>query len=310
MNIENIDLNKFIDKYVSFVDMVSSKHNYDSNLKHLLYIIVPAFIIKYDLKNEKLILKCFEEVPMVISGTENKNITASFNRRIIHQDGTYKSVKRIVINEYRTASLSNLLDNIIHEYNHAVNSYNNEVSYDDKYVKLRAGVSYMIFDRNTLRLLSKSKEVALEEIINTMQTEQIINIINSFNRYEISNYEFSNMLYTLSTEVRGTFKSEAYTYDSLLAKELINNKTFTPTITNLRLKGNIEDIPYLFDNVLDRDGEYNRLNELLTKIHKKEILYGERTLFKNMILKEIKEDSLKVINLIKEYDDKCIYKHT
>ena len=311
MNIDNIDLNKFIEKYIEFVDMISIKHRYESNLKHLLYLIVPAFVIKYDLKNEKHILKVFEEVPMLISGKEDKVVTGAFSRKLV-KDGTgYKTIKVVILNEYRTANLVDLLDNIVHEYNHAVNSINNEITYDDKLVKIRTGLSHIVYDRNTLEFLYKSNEVALEEILNTMQTEEIINIINSFNKKQIDNYEFSSMLYSLKNSIgKDSFKSEAYRYDSYLTDELVKNKTFTPTICNLRLNGMVDDIPYLFDNVLGRDGEYEKLNALLTAIHKKEVEYSKRTLFRNLILNDIKKDSMKVLNLIREYDDKCIFKHT
>jgi hypothetical protein len=311
MNIDNIDINSFINKYIDFVDEISNKHRYESNIKHLLYLIVPAFVIKYDIKNEKHILKCFNEIPIVISGNEDKTVTAAFNRRVLKDGDGYKTIKVIILNEYKTANLTNLLDSIIHEYNHAVNSINNEVTWDDKVIRVRTGLSHIFYDKNSLNYLSKSNEVALEEILNTMQTEEIINIINSFNNKPIDNYEFSSMLYSLKNEIgKESFKSEAYYYDSLLTSELVKNKTFTPTICNLRLNGMIEDIPYLFDNVLGINGEYDRLNSLLTSIHKKEIEYGKRTMFRNLLLNDIKKDSLKVINLIREYDNKCIYKHT
>ena len=311
MNIDNIDLNKFIEKYIEFVDNISVKYRYESNLKHLLYLIVPAFVIKYDFKNEKHILKVFEEVPMILSGKEDKIITGAFSRSVIRDGNGFKTIKVIILNEYRTANLVELLDNIVHEYNHAVNSINNEITYDDKYVKVRTGLSHILYDRKTLEFVSKSDEVALEEILNTMQTEEIINIINSFGKKQIDNYEFSSMLYSLKNAiVKEEFKSTAYRYDSYLTNELVKNKTFTPTINNLRLNGNVDDIPYLFDNVLGRDGEYERLNKLLTIIHKKEVEYSKRTLFRNMLLNDIKKDSMKVLNLIREYDNKCIFKHT
>ncbi len=310
MNIENIDINNFLNKYIDFVDNISNKFRYDNNIKHLLYVIVPAFVIKYDIKNEKHILNCFETIPIVVTGTEDKTITASFNRKLSVDNGSYKTVKIILLNEFKTANLTDLLDSIIHEYNHAINSINYEISYDDKIIKVRTGLSYILYDKKSLKYISKSNEVALEEILNTMQTEEIIEIINSFGKKPISNYEFNNMLDTLNKEIGSSkFKSDAYMYDSLLTSELIKNKTFTPTICNLRFKGLIDDIPYLFDNVIGRDGEYNRLNELLTKIHKNEWDYNNSKLFRNIILNNIKSDSLKVIDLIREYDSKCIYKH-
>ena len=309
MNLDNIDINSLIDRYTEYVDKLSGKYSYESNIKHLLYLIVPAFVIKYGIKNESSILKCFENVPIMITGTEDKDITASFSRILSYKDNKYETKKYILLNEYKTADLLAMLDNIVHEYNHAVNSVNNEISYDDKYVKVRTGLSYILYDKKTLVPLNKSKEVALEEILNTAQTSEIINIINSFNNYHIDNPEFSTALYSLNRELGGDkFRSDAYMYDSLITKELIDNKTFTPTICNLRYKGLVEDIPSLFDNVLGRDGEYNNLNNLLTEIHDLTYKYANAKLFKNSILNEIRRKSLMVINLIKEYDNKCIFK--
>ena len=304
-----MNINSLIDRYISFVDTISNKYHYESNIKHLLYLIVPAFVIKYDIKNETQILKCFNDIPITVTGTEDKNITASFSRILVKNNNGYETKKFILLNEYKTADLINMLDNIIHEYNHAINSINYEISYDDEYVKVRTGLSYILYDKKTLKPLKKSKEVALEEIINTTQTSEIINIINSFNKEEIDNIEFNNVLYSLKNDIgKDIFESEAYGYDSLITKELIKNKTFYPTITKLRYKGLIEDIPSLFDNVIGKDGEYKRLNELLTEIHNLEYKYMDATLFKNRILNEIRNKSRMVLNLINDYDNKCIYK--
>ena len=189
MNISQDNINKFLEKYISFVDRISNKYNYQDNIRHLLYLIVPGFVIKYGVSNESLILRCFEEVIIFVSGTENQVVTASFNRKLFKSGSLYTTNKYIVINEYKKANLTNLIDSIVHEYNHAVNSINNEISYDDKYVKLRTGLSYLVYDKNTLKFIYKSKESYLEEVINTEQTEEIINIINSFGNYKISNIE-------------------------------------------------------------------------------------------------------------------------
>ena len=309
MDIDKIDLNIFINRYVDFVDKISNKYHYESNIKHLLYLIVPAFIIKYDLKNESQVLKCFEEIPITVTGSENKNITASFSRLLVKTKDGYETRKFILLNEYKTADLINMLDNIIHEYNHAINSINYEISYDDEYVKVRTGLSYILYDKKSLKPLKKSNEVALEEIINTAQTSDIINIINSFNKKKIDNIEFTNVLYSLKNDIgKDIFVSEAYGYDSIITKELIKNKTFTPTISNLRYKGLIQDIPYLFDNVIGKDGEYKRLNKLLTEIHELEYKYAAATIFKNRFLNEIRTKSKMVLNIINDYDNKCIFK--
>ena len=303
------DINTIVERYVQFVDEISNKNRYENNIRHLLYLIVPAFVLKYGVNSENTIKKCFEEIPILLTGTEDKYVTASFNRRLLRSGKGYKTIKYILLNKYKTSStISELMDSIIHEYNHAINSYNNEISYDDKYVKLRTGLSFLIYDKNTLAFIKKSNEVNLEEIINTEQTEDIINIINSLNKYDIKNVEFKNTLYTLDKEIKNEYESDAYSFESYICDELMKNKTFTPTINNLRFKGFVEDIPKIFDDVIGKDGSYKELNELLTSIHELEIKYMKSIFFKDRILNKIRTKTKEVVNLIKEYDEKCIFK--
>ena len=51
-----MDSNAIIEREKAFIDKISDKYNYDSNIRHLLYLIIPAFIIKYDL-NKLIILQ-------------------------------------------------------------------------------------------------------------------------------------------------------------------------------------------------------------------------------------------------------------
>jgi hypothetical protein len=307
LNQENV--NKFLDKYIDFVNEISYKHKYEDNIRHLLYLIVPAFVAKYDVSNESLILKCFEDVHIFISGTENKVVTASFNRIINNCDNRYYTDKFIMLNEYRDASLTSLIDSIVHEYNHAINSINNEIIYDDKFVKVRTGLSYLIYDRKTLRFIEKSKESYLEEVINTEQTEEIINIINSFNSFKIDNMEFNNMLFALKNEIRvDKYTSNAYYFQSYICDELMKNKTFTPTISNLRIKGFVDSIPNLFDDVIGKEGSYKYLNSLLEEVYNLEIKYMKSGIFKKIILNKLRSKAFEVIDLINDYDNKCIYK--
>lgn len=309
MNISQDNINQFLEKYIHFVDKISYKHSYPDNIRHLLYLIVPSFVIKYGVSNESLILKCFEEVVVYISGTENQVVTASFNRKLYIDEGECKTKKYIIINEYKSASLTNLIDSIVHEYNHAINSINNEISYDDKYVKLRTGLGYLIYDKTTLKFISKSKESCLEEVINTEQTEEIVNIIDSFGGYKINNIEFSNMLYALRNEINSnSYVSDAYYFQSYICENLMKNKTFTPTICNLRFKGFIESIPELFDDVIGKKGSYAYFCSLLEEIYNLEIKYNKTTIFKKIIFNKLKNKASKVISLIEEYDNKCIYK--
>ncbi len=308
MVLNETNINNFLNKYINFVDDISFNYRYDENIKHVLYLIVPAFVYKYDIGNESTILNVFRNVKINISGTEDKIVTATFNRSIVKKDNEYLTNKFIIINQYKNASLTDLIDNIVHEFNHAVNSYNNEIFFDDKIVKMRTGLSYFVYDKKDLHYLYKTN-VYLEEVINTEQTEEIINIINSFGKYNIDNIAFSNTLFALKNEIKdNNYVSKAYYFQSILCDILIKNKTFTPTISNLRFKGFVDDIPSLFDNVIGKNGSYNRLNKLLDDVHNLEIKYGKRKVFKKSIMNKIETKAKEIISLIDEYDSKCIYK--
>lgn len=309
MNLTQDNINIFLDKYIKFVDEISTEYNYENNIKHLLYIIVPAFVYQYGVTNESFILKCFREIKIYISGNYDEMITATFNRSLKRDKNSFYTEKFIMLNNYKESNVPVLIDNIVHEFNHAVNSVNNEVLWDDKYVKVRTGLSTIIYDKDTLKYIKKSDEISLEEILNTVQTEEIINIINSFSKFSIDNSELSTLLYTLKFEIdENGYKSDAYSYQKHICECLVNNKTFTPTINNLRFKGFIEDIPNLFDNVIGKEGSYKKLNKLLSDMHILIIKYSRRKFFKERLLNKIRSLSNDVRILIEEYDSKCIFK--
>ena len=304
---DNLDVNFLLNKYTSFVDSISLEYGYDNNLKHLLSFIVPSFIIKYGILNEKMILKVFRDVRVIVSTKEDDKRPAYFTRVLKNENGEIVIYRYIVLDQYKTASLSSLLDSIIHEFCHAVNSYNNEVVVDNDYVKIRSGVSYLIYDKKTLKFIKKSNENILEEVLNTINTEDIVNIIKSFSKYNLG-VEYENMVYSLNSITSSSFESDAYSFEKYICKILVNNKTFIPTINNLRFKGITEDIPSLFDNITEIDGSYDELNNNLVLIHELEYKYVNSKFFKKRILRKIRTLSNKVIDIINLYDSKCIYK--
>lgn len=309
MNLNQENINSFLNKYINFVDEISRDFNYEPNIQHLLYVIVPAFVYKYGASSEGTILNCFRTVKIYTNGNADKIITAMFSRSLKKDRNGYYTDKFIVINNYSTASLPGLIDDIVHEFNHAINSINNEITSDDKYVYVRTGLSSLIYNKDSLSFIEKSKENTLEEILNTTDTEELIDIINSFGKYNIENVELSNMLYALKNEIKGDkYESDAYSYQKTICNILISNKTFTPTIKNLRFKGYISDIPNLFDDVIGEKGSYDKLNKALTEMHDLIIKYSNSKLFKKMILSKIRDKTDIVTKLIKEYDNKCIFR--
>ncbi len=309
MNLTQENINEYLEKYISIIDKISEDKEYDVNIRHLLYLIVPAFICKYGVANEKSILECFKNINVYFTDIKERNVAATFNRILKKDDVGFYTEKYIMLNNYSEAKLSSLIDSIVHEFNHAINSINNEITYDKDYVYVRTGISRITYDKNNLQFVKKSDEVALEEVLNTAQSEEIINIINSFNKFSINNSELANMIYVLNSESgKEGYESEAYQYQKMICNELINNKTFTPTISNLRFKGFIEDIPKLFDDVIGIENSYKKLNRLLTEIHDLIIKYSNRVIFTSRLLNKIKNKSIEVIDLIEDYDKKCIFR--
>ena len=204
--------NSIIEREKNYIDKICDSYNYDSNIRHLLYIIIPAFIIKYGVSKEKLVLDTFKNIRIMISNKEDKIIRAFYLSTPYKENGNYNTHKFIMIQNYHNISLVDLLDNLVHEFNHAVNSYLNEIKTTNKYLLIRTGLTYRIYDKETLKFIKKHESYMLEEIINTKQTEDIINIIKSFDQ---NNSIISNTIYAINTETEHKYSSEAYKFISV-----------------------------------------------------------------------------------------------
>lgn len=314
MDINQENINEILNKYINFTNNLSLKYNYLNNIRHVLYLIIPAFVIKYGIREERSILSCFENIPIYITDKSNSSYIAYFNRRLASklEDGLTKfySIKEVVINNYYDSTLIDLIDSLVHEFNHAVNSIANEIKWNDEEVSLRTGLSYIHFFRSDInKVKSRSKDITLEEIINTKQTEDIINIINSFNNYSILNEEFANTLYSLKHDIDDKgYKSNAYFFQSYICKELMKNRTFIPTIENLRFKGNVDDIEKWFDDITNVPGSYNKLTSMLDEILKEEAELNKVKWFKKYKINKIRAKSRQVLDIVAIFDKNCIYK--
>ena len=73
--------NLIIERELKSIDEISDLYGYDSNIRHLLYIIIPAFVIKYGISKEKLILKTFKEIRILKSNQESKTVKAYYSSK-------------------------------------------------------------------------------------------------------------------------------------------------------------------------------------------------------------------------------------
>lgn len=300
-----MDYNMLIEREKQFVDDISNRYHYDSNIRHLLYIIVPAFIIKYGTRNEKLILNAFRDTEIINSNQESKTVKAYYSSFIQQVNMNYVIHKHIVIQNYHQISLVDLLDNLVHEFNHAINSYNYGIKEVEQYLYLRTGLTYGIYLKKDLSFIKKDPSFMLEEIINTKQTEEIINIIKSF---DLTNTTIANTIYAINSETAHQYNSHSYYLEGYICKEILNNKTFIRTLENLRLKGEVYDIEDWFDAITDQKGSYEKLITLLHKIYQLELAYSNKKLFKRRLIYRIKSASNEVCEIIERFNTNVNYR--
>ena len=292
-------------KYTNIIDDISNIYNYDNNIKHLLYLIIPAFIIKYKYK-EQLVLNTFKNTPIITNNNKEEYVNAYYTSIPYNIDNNVITKKYIVINNYNKISLVNLLDSLVHEYNHAINSYKNELSIKENTIYIRTGLTYITYDKTTLTSKSKLPSYILEEIINTKQTESIIDIIKQYKDTSLD--IISNTIYAINNETNSNYTSKAYLLETTILKPLLENKTFIYTINNLRIDGQIEDIENWFNNITNIKDSYQSLIIKLNKIMELETKLTTTKYFKNRIISKIKSIIKDINYIINTFNENCPYK--
>ena len=284
-----------IERERPYIEEIANKYNYDSNITHLLYLMIPAFIIKYGVAKEKLILNTFKDIRIMSSNKENKVVTAYYSSTPIKVDNEFKTKKIMVIQNYNNIGLIDLLDNLVHEFNHAINSYINEIKETKNYIYLRTGLTYRIFRKDDLSFVKKESSYILEEIINTKQTSDIINIIKTFDKDD-------NTIYAINSETNSNYNSNSYYLQSYVCKEILNNRTFLSTLENLRINGEVDTIENWFNDIAG-ENSYKELINYLIEIYNLEIEYTKRKLFKSILIGKIKDMSRKIMRIVDKFNN-------
>ena len=304
MNNEYINL--LIKEEIEFSNNLAYKYRYPDNITHLLYLIIPAFIIKYGNNSKNLIEKTFMEVPIRIDDKQDNIYQAFYYSIPEYKEENIVTRKGITLRNYHNISLMQLLENLVHEYNHAVNSIKNEIVIDD-YVKIRTGISYNIFSKS-LDFIKKNDEITLEEVINTKQTELIINLIKEFSSYNIEDVNVSNTLYSINHSVGTGYKSNSYLLESIVCRKLMENKTFISTFEKLRYEGQVDDLCDWFDNITGDKESFHKLTSLLSKTLDLSKELNNAKWFKNMKINKIRSITSDALEIVDKFNNNTIYK--
>lgn len=283
-----------------YIDEISNKYQYDSNIRHILYIMIPAFIIKYGTSKEKLILNTFRDIQIIRSNKESKNVRAYYSSTPKKQGEEYITKKYMVIYNYERIGLIDLLDNLVHEFNHAINSYINETRISKNYLYLRTGLTYRIYNKENLTFIKKDNSYILEEIINTKQTEDIINIMKDFHPTDTS---IQNTIYAINAETNHKYNSDSYYLQSYICREILENRTFLSTLENLRINGEVYDIPNWFDDIMGEKGKYKELIQELVDVYELEVKLVEQKIFKSITIGKIRDKSRNIMHIINQFNN-------
>lgn len=300
-----MDSNLVIQQEKAFIDNICDGYNYDNNIRHLLYIIIPAFIIKYGFNKEKLILNAFRDIRIMITNEKRDFVKAFYSSKPILENGEYKTVKYMVLQNYNETNLVDLYDNLVHEFNHAINSYNNEIKVGKNYLYLRTGLTFRVFRKSDLSFVRKDPSYMLEEIINTEQTSDIINIIKGFDQ---SNPDIANTIYAINSETGHKYNSNSYFLEGYVCKQILENKTFIRTLETLRINGDVYDINKWFDNITGEEGSYKELIKLLNDIYNLELEYSNKKMFRSFTLGKIKDAARSVMRIVDKFNNNVVYR--
>ena len=208
------------------------------------------------------------------------------------------SMHQIYLNRYNNIPFLQLIDNLVHEFNHAINSFKNEVTIKDDIFYLRTGLAKTSFNKDTLEIIEKEKTYVLEEIINSKQTELIIDIIKKLKDLNIEDVRIQNTLEAVKNSVDDKYISSSYFSMKYYCQELLNNKTFLLTIENLRIDGNIDDIEYWFDGIYGDKGYKTLVNLLYQMIE----LQNKKGFF---VKRKIKDTALQLVKMSKQFNQNC-----
>ncbi|MDD6223570.1 MAG: hypothetical protein PUB18_01030 [bacterium] len=308
MKVNNQIINQLIEHSVFTANQLAIEYHYPDNLTHLLYLMIPAFILKYGMENECYILDSFRSIPIIIEDKQDM-VNQAFYQSVPYLQGDhYLTYKMIVLKNYHNIGLMQLLDNLVHEFNHAINSMKQELKVLDHKVYVRTGLTSIIYDSKFFRVVGKEDNSILEEIINTKQTEMIIDIIHSFYQYDIQNREVVTTLFSIHNLISGSYRSNAYLLQSLVCQTLMNNKTFISTLEKLRFQGDIDDIGAWFDQITGKEGSYCQLVSLLQKTFSLQLDLLKQTgikIFKVRKIKMLNQEAMAIVDL---FDRNCNYR--
>lgn len=273
---------------MSFIDDIAKKYDYGEEEKKIIKVAYDLFVNYYE--NQKRIEDVLENVPFFIK-KEKGSVKALFARRIYKKDKKYATKSKIVIRKADVFNLNDLLDEVVYQYNEAINSYKNELTIEKDKVIVRRGIE--------LKILSKSLKT--EKIYNSL----IEGAINSFQSEEILQRltKQQNKLYN----IKGNENYLKYQKERHFLKPILKSEDLMNIINNARIEGHIDSLEDKFYELTKVQNFFYKINNLLEENNLLETRYKSTKILKSFYNKKLKNNRLKINSLMNKLGQEVKY---
>ena len=270
-------VNQLFDYSKCMVDSLTKKNSQDEDIKNILYLVFAGMVSYYGYENINDICKAFSNKFIYDSKRQffkyikDKNIKVS---NINDTMGTFiqrASLKNTPFGDYYNVDntififksvfydMIELIDTVVHEYNHLLNSLNKPIVDIDSKIYLRCGLRLTSFDEKNNPVYNYN----IEEGMNVLQTMQIVNKILYFSNFSIKDKKLADILNHIKNS---DYNSKGHGYESVinLIGPLYQNSSFKSLVNSTRITGNVKTFSDYFDRKT-YGGAYNELCSSLDK---------------------------------------------
>ena len=266
-------INPFIDQVVLTIDSMFENTNIPQSFKDYLYLICTGMILKYGRDYTKDIYSSINNTKYIygLVGLQDKlskeeyeyllprlktNANAYTISSVRTENKQIKIQYKIIITKDRNNKLQ-LLEYLTHELNHILSSLRNTFTKTNNGIYFRYG----LFKTNLSTPNKKESGRIFNEIINTLETEDIINQLIELRKYKIYNHKFLDALKMLDT-IKEQYTATGYEPFVNLYRPLYNKKPFRDLIDKSMLEGNIESIEKEINTKLENSSYPEMISEL------------------------------------------------
>lgn len=254
-------LDTFFEEVISIVDSCIFYKELPKikNFRLALYLSFAAFLDYYGYENIDIIYQSFQETCyMLLINKQNKSfemssVPAYVRTRYNINDKLIQLEDYLYIIDNRNENLSIWFNLFLHEMNHLINSKHNRVI-NNRYV--RSGIS--LYDVQKKTNINKN----LNEAFNTLQTEDIENIIYLFAEQKVVTPYFYQILRKIKKSHNVNIQYVPYPLRTTIIRPLYENTRFKAIYEENSLNGNIEKIEDEFDKRTYQNG-FQDLSDLI-----------------------------------------------